>query len=413
MVTLNETDDIAGNLPTATHALDEKIRRLAIDRILDLEAELKQRGLRVRCGIEVEFFVDSEHGKPVEIPKDKLEAVRAQLKKSRYVEDLREENVQRSWTQPAFYTGIGGTLGAIGTAVTGDVSIWAISLGVGVAGAAVASLGLAENFKAQRLTKAAQYELNIGDTKAGEVKYGRTKRHALGPLKAAIATEYFQGRLKEILKDVGEVNLTAKPRNDYLTSAMHINVSLMDANGKNLFATPGGSESDLMKASTAKLVEVQKEGSILFLPNQNSHDRLQGGASAPRTIGRQSNKVNGMLAPAGTADARQANFSGRITGFLHGHPARPESNRIENRMPGADTDPYLAVLATMSALLSAVKAQEQGQKPEKPGRFPLPKRVEDSVRVFRRSELMQKVLGKELHSALVERYQAQHIGAER
>jgi glutamine synthetase len=67
----------------------------------------------------------------------------------------------------------------------------------------------------------------------------------------------------------------------------------------------------------------------------------------------------------------------------------------------------------MSALLHAAKAKEQGLPPAKPQRYALPKRVEDSARVFRHSELMKEVLGDELHAALVERNNVQGLGAVR
>ena len=394
-------------------ANEDPIRRMAINRIIELEKELESYGYKARCGMEVEFFVDGEPGRPVEIPEDKLAEIRERLAKSRYVEDLREENVQRSWSQPVAFSSIGVVLGAAGTLLTGNpLSLAAGSL-VGVGGAVVHAAGMAENGFAGRLTKAAQYEINLGDTLAGTTKVNdkaetRTQRHRLGPLKAAIATDYFQKELASMLSDVGDVNYTAKPRRDNLTSAMHINVSLSDKNGNNLFTGKGGGESPLMTAALSNLVEVQKQGSLMFLPNQNSHDRIHNGRSTPDTIGRQSNKVTyHNIIPAGTADSRNAGWVGRASGFLHGSKVEGTRNRIENRMSGADADPYLAVAATLGAMVITARQQAEGVTTPKVKRHSLPGNLSDSVREFEKSDLMKEVLGSELHDALVERYAMQ------
>lgn len=400
------------------HADDDPIRKLAIDRIIELEKELKKYDIRARCGMEVEFFVDSEPGKPVSIPTEKLEEVRKRLSQSRYVEDLRQENVQRSWRQPAAMTAIGIVLGSIGSLITWNPLPLLVATGLGAGGAAIYSSGMAENIRAGRLTKAAQYEINLGDTLAGTEKTNertgeiRTQRHRLGPLKAAIATEYFQKMLADILNDVGNVNYTAKPRNDNLTSAMHINISLTGKDGANLFAGPGGSESKLMTACIANLVEVQNEGALMFLPRQNSHDRIHNGMSTPDTVGRQTSKMTYRnIVPSGTADARSAGWVGQVSGFLHGYRPSAKTNRIEGRMAGADADPYLAVAATLGAMVKTLKEQERGEAPTSARRYKLPRDLKESVSRFERSSLMREILGNDLYEAVKTQYAAHGAAA--
>lgn len=393
-------------------ARKDPIRMLAIERIIELEKELKSYGYKARCGIEVEFFVNDDEDKPVAIPKKKLQDVKAALMESRYVEDLREENVQRSWSQPFVFSGIGLSIGLATAAITQDAATILIGLGAGVTGAAVHSSGYVSTGMARRLLKAGQYEINLGDRIATE---NDDAQHRLGPLKASIATDYFQKKLSSLLEDTGQVDYRAKPRKDKITSGMHINMSLTDSEGHNAFASPSGGESKLMKNAIAHLVEAQKEGAVTFLPSENSHQRVLDGLSSPNSIGKQYNKmaVSKRILPSSSADSRHASWIGHLSAAMNGTKINKSGNRAENRLPGADADPYLAIAATLGAIVQSVRETVKEEKNTKLKRHKVPQNLEESVTAFNQSKKMRDILGDALYEAVAQQYQEQSTDVQR
>ncbi|MDE0387818.1 MAG: glutamine synthetase, partial [Rhodospirillales bacterium] len=66
----------------------------------------------------------------------------------------------------------------------------------------------------------------------------------------------------------------------------------------------------------------------LMAPNVNSYRRLRFGASKPFNVGwGYDNRIAGLRVP----------------------DAPPQNRRVENRLPGSDTNPYLAIAATLAA----------------------------------------------------------------
>ena len=119
----------------------------------------------------------------------------------------------------------------------------------------------------------------------------------------------------------------AKPMENQPGSAMHLHMSAVDAeSGANLFSTAGGGMSDAFRHFVGGLQHLLPEVAPLFAPNVNSFRRMRPGFSAPINLQwGLDNRSCGLRVP--TAD--RANM------------------RIENRLPGADSNPYLAVAASL------------------------------------------------------------------
>ncbi|MBY0408091.1 MAG: glutamine synthetase, partial [Rickettsiales bacterium] len=125
------------------------------------------------------------------------------------------------------------------------------------------------------------------------------------------------------------------------TSALHINVSLLDRQGKNLLAR----SRHLMRHCAESLLEVQNEAGLAFLPTRTSLLRIGANSSAPHGLG----VVVGKYFP-------HNNTSVAIRGeYTQPTPYDTEDARIENRLPGADVDPFVAMAVTMAAMVHALR----------------------------------------------------------
>jgi len=123
----------------------------------------------------------------------------------------------------------------------------------------------------------------------------------------------------------------AKPMENQPGSAMHLHVSLVDAKkGNNLFsARPEDSadgSTEMFRHFVGGLQKYLGEVTPLFAPNVNSFRRMRPGFSAPINL--------------------QWGYDNRSCG-LRVPISAPESRRIENRLPGADANPYLAIAAVL------------------------------------------------------------------
>ncbi|MFF8476656.1 glutamine synthetase family protein [Streptomyces sp. NPDC015414] len=117
-------------------------------------------------------------------------------------------------------------------------------------------------------------------------------------------------------------------------NSCHIHLSLADADGGNAMPGPDGM-SGVMRHFLAGQLAALRDFSLLYAPNINSYKRFQPGSFAPTAV-------------AWGHDNRTCAL--RVVG--HGR-----SLRFENRLPGGDVNPYLAVAGLVAAGLYGV---EQG-----------------------------------------------------
>ncbi len=117
-------------------------------------------------------------------------------------------------------------------------------------------------------------------------------------------------------------------------NSCHIHISLRSTDGEPVLAgdRPHGF-SPMMEHFLAGLLACQRELTYFFAPNVNSYKRFVPGSFAPTAI-------------AWGVDNRTCAF--RVVG--HG-----ESLRVENRVPGGDVNPYLAVAALIAAGLHGIE----------------------------------------------------------
>ncbi|MEU9190719.1 glutamine synthetase family protein [Streptomyces sp. NPDC048484] len=141
---------------------------------------------------------------------------------------------------------------------------------------------------------------------------------------------------KEIASQEG-VSLTFMAKyNEREGNSCHIHLSLADADGTNVMAGDGEAEggmSPLMRHFLAGQLAALRDFSLLYAPNINSYKRFQPGSFAPTAV-------------AWGHDNRTCAL--RVVG--HGR-----SMRFENRLPGGDVNPHLAVAGLVAAGLYGIE----------------------------------------------------------
>jgi len=138
-----------------------------------------------------------------------------------------------------------------------------------------------------------------------------------------------------------EATFMAKPYADQPGNGMHAHVSVIDAEGRNIFDAGEAAEeaSPLLRHAVAGTLSTMRDLEAIFAPHLNSLRRFGPGSFAPH-------------APEWGYDHRGAAI--RIPDFTG------PGARLEHRICGADVNPYLALAAILGGVLTGLEA---GQEP--------------------------------------------------
>lgn len=205
------------------------------------------------------------------------------------------------------------------------------------------------------------------------------------PLEICDRHVLFKQGVKEIAAQHGKaVSFMAKYAPSEAGNSCHLHLSLWKA-GKNLFASEsskksGPSHSKLFRQFLGGLLKYSPELCLFYAPTINSYKRYQPGSWAPTRM-------------AWATDNRTTGF--RVVG--HGNSFRPE-----NRMPGADANPYLAFAAMLAAGLAGVEEdldcgdEYRGNAYIDPQLTRLPSSLRDATDLFEKSALARRVFGDDV-----------------
>jgi glutamine synthetase len=158
-------------------------------------------------------------------------------------------------------------------------------------------------------------------------------------------------------------------------NSCHIHCSLAREDGSNAFAA----DQELFEHFVAGQIACMRELTLLYAPHINSYKRFAAGSFAPTAI-------------AWGRDNRTCSL--RVVG--HG-----ESLRVENRLPGADVNPYLALSALIAAGLHGIENElplepvfeGDAYKSDKPR---VPHNIYDARDAFAGSSMVAEALGQEV-----------------
>jgi glutamine synthetase len=175
----------------------------------------------------------------------------------------------------------------------------------------------------------------------------------------------------------------AKPMETQPGSAMHLHISMVDRESQlNLFAAEDGADSDIFRHFIGGLQTYLPQVAPLFAPNVNSFRRMRPSHSAPINV--------------------QWGYDNRSCGLRVPISDR-HNRRIENRLPGADANPYLAIAA---ALVAGYLGMDEALEPSAPASGnayhharTLPKTLDEALERFSACEPVRRLLGQQFCDA--------------
>ncbi len=213
-------------------------------------------------------------------------------------------------------------------------------------------------------------------------------------LKAADNILTFKMAVKTIAKRHGlHATFMPKPKAGVNGSGMHINMSLDDLSGKNLFADDSDERglSKLAYQFLAGILYHIKSMTILTNPLVNSYKRLIPGYDAPTNIAWSTASNRGQL--------------------IRLPSSRGSSTRIELRSPDSAMNPYLALAACLAAGLDGIKKEMTPPKPisrnvsamteeeiKSLGISCLPETLGEAIEEFENDSFLREVLGKHIYT---------------
>ncbi|WP_238014727.1 glutamine synthetase family protein [Dactylosporangium sp. AC04546] len=212
--------------------------------------------------------------------------------------------------------------------------------------------------------ESAKGECNLGQHEIA-FRYDEALRNADGH------TLYKNGA-KEIAAQEGvSITFMAKP-NAREGNSCHIHFSLRDASG------PVGDA--VFHHAMAGLLATMREFTLLYAPNINSYKRYQAGSFAPTAV-------------RWGEDNRTCSL--RVVG--HG-----ASRRVENRVPGADVNPYLAIAALVAGALHGIRNElplediYTGNAYEDAAAPRVPATLREALTLWESSALAREAFGEEV-----------------
>ncbi|MFI7074105.1 glutamine synthetase family protein [Micromonospora sediminicola] len=191
----------------------------------------------------------------------------------------------------------------------------------------------------------------------------------------------YKNGAKEIAAQEGmAITFMAKP-NEREGNSCHIHFSLRDAAGKSAMLGDGPAHLSVTgQRVLAGLLATMREFSLLFAPNINSYKRYQPGSFAPTALRWGTDNRTCAL---------------RLVG--HG-----QGMRVENRVPGADVNPYLAIAALVAGAVHGIENELEladectGNAYDDPEAERVPGTLRDALDLWQRSEVARAAFGDEV-----------------
>ncbi|MCE2517841.1 MAG: glutamine synthetase [Alphaproteobacteria bacterium] len=177
----------------------------------------------------------------------------------------------------------------------------------------------------------------------------------------------------------------AKPMQSQPGSAMHVHVSVIDqATGKNIFSDDDGEPTDRFNTAIGGMQRYLSAAMPLMAPYVNSYRRLLSGEDSPTNLAwGVDNRTVGLRVPRST----------------------PQQRRIENRIPGADANPYLAIAATLATVYLGLKNETRARREQTKSAEDLttiPRNLDAALDKLEKETALHDVLGDEFVRVFLE-----------
>ncbi|HWA89278.1 MAG TPA: glutamine synthetase family protein [Rhizomicrobium sp.] len=176
-----------------------------------------------------------------------------------------------------------------------------------------------------------------------------------------------------------DATFMAKPFPDRAGTGLHVHVSVLDEDGRNIFDDGSETGSDRLRHAIGGMQTLMPASMAVFAPSLNSYRRFQPDMFAP--VNRRwgvNNRSVGLRIPMGPGEAR----------------------RVEHRVAGADANPYLTLASVLAGLHYGLKNRidpgpaAQGNVSREPD-LALPFKLEDALEKLASESVLGDYLGAE------------------
>jgi glutamine synthetase len=180
-------------------------------------------------------------------------------------------------------------------------------------------------------------------SEAGPGQFEINLMHGPDAMKAADDAWLFKLVVRGLARRHGfAASFMAKPYEQFSGNGMHMHFSILNDKGENIFDNGGEEGSEKLLNAVAGCLRALPDSTLLFAPHANSYDRLVPERHAPTGIAwAYENRTAAIRIPSGS----------------------PKARRIEHRVAGGDTNPYLMIAAVLGAALQGL---EEGLTPPPP-----------------------------------------------
>ena len=198
------------------------------------------------------------------------------------------------------------------------------------------------------------------------------------PLDLADRVFYFKRSMREAaIRHDMYATFMAKPIEGEPGSAMHIHQSVVDvATGRNIFSNEDGTPSVHFEHFIGGLQKYLPKVLILVAPYVNSYRRLTRHSTAPINL--------------------QWGFDNRTVGLRLPY-ADADNRRIENRVIGADANPYVALATTLACgylgMIEEIKPTVEQRGSAYESDFELPSSLNEALRAIEEDRAVRDILG--------------------
>ena len=217
----------------------------------------------------------------------------------------------------------------------------------------------------------------IQEDGAGQVEFNLTHGD---PVLLADQVFYFKRIIREAaLNHQMFATFMAKPMRDQPGSAMHVHQSIVDIDtGENIFSDANGNASDLFMHFIGGSQRYLPQALPLLAPYVNSYRRFEADSNSS--------------APTNFAWG----YDNRATGLRVPNSA-PRNRRLENRVVGVDSNPYLAIATGLACgylgMLKGIAPGEPAVGEPEDSEYRIPTTLDEALTLFEAADDVHRVLG--------------------
>jgi len=179
-----------------------------------------------------------------------------------------------------------------------------------------------------------------------------------------------------------------KPMENQAGNGLHMHCSLMDESGCNVFDSGTTEGTPLLHRAVAGCLALMPDTQLIFAPSYNAYRRFQPGNHAPTQPNwGYDNRTTALRIPASPSAA----------------------TRIEHRVAGADSNPYLAIAALLAGVLAGLEQDMTAPEPiagnawtDDADNSHLPSHMADAIRRFSHSDSVREYLSAPFQRAFSE-----------